>query len=43
MATKEKKQSWIKSLFAYAQEQKKKLVLSVVLSVISVSSGLMPF
>ena len=43
MATKEKKQSWIKSLFAYAQEQKKKLILSVVLSVISVSSGLMPF
>ena len=43
MATKEKKQSWIKSLFAYAQEQKKKLILSVILSVISVSSGLMPF
>lgn len=43
MATKEKKQSWIKSLFAYAQEQKKKLILSVALSVISVSSGLMPF
>ena len=43
MATKEKKQSWIKSLFAYAQEQKKKLILSVVLSVVSVSSGLIPF
>ncbi len=41
MKTQEK--SWVQSLFAYAQDQKKKLVLSVILSVISVSAGLAPF
>lgn len=40
---KEKKKSWMQSLFAYADGQKSKLVLSVILSVISVSSGLIPF
>lgn len=41
MKTEEK--SWMKSLFAYAEGEKKKLILSVVLSVISVSAGLAPF
>ena len=41
MKTQEK--SWVQSLFAYAQDQKKKLILSVILSVISVSAGLAPF
>ncbi len=41
MKTQEK--SWVQSLFAYAQDQKKKLILSVILSVISVSAGLVPF
>ena len=36
---KTKEQSWMKSLFAYAEDEKKKLVLSVVLSVVSVSAG----
>lgn len=39
----EKKKSWTQSLFRYAEGQKSKLVLSVILSVISVSSGLVPF
>ena len=38
-----KKKSWIKLLFAYADGEKKKMVLSVVLSVLSVTLGLIPF
>lgn len=38
-----KKSSWTKSLFAYAQGQQQKMILSVILSVISVSAGLIPF
>ena len=41
MKTKEK--SWIQSLFAYADGEKKKMLLSVVLSVVSVTAGLVPF
>ena len=41
MKTKEK--SWIQSLFAYAEGEKKKMLLSVILSVVSVSAGLVPF
>ncbi len=37
------KQSWTKSLFAYAKGEKKKMAVSVVLSVVSVISGLVPF
>ena len=37
------KKSWLQSLFAYAEGEKKKMFLSIVLSVISVSSGLVPF
>ena len=39
----QKKKSWIASLFAYAEGEKKKLALSVVLSVVSVILGLVPF
>ena len=39
---KEKKKSWMHSLFAYAQGEKK-LALSVILSVLSVLLGLAPF
>ena len=35
--------SWMRSLFAYAQGEKKKLVLSAVLPVLSVTLGLAPF
>lgn len=38
-----KKSSWTKSLFAYAKGQQQKMILSVILSVISVSAGLIPF
>lgn len=38
-----KKKSWMKSLFAYAGGEKKKLIVSVVLSVMSVVVGLVPF
>lgn len=38
-----KKSSWTKSLFAYAQGQQQKMILSVILSVVSVSAGLIPF
>ena len=38
-----KKKSWVNTLFAYAEGEKKKLVLSVVLSVVSVMLGLAPF
>ena len=41
MKTKEK--SWIQSLFAYAEGEKKKMLLSVLLSIVSVSAGLVPF
>ena len=37
------KKRWMRSLFAYAQGEKKKLVLSAVLSVLSVTLGLAPF
>ena len=37
------KQSWTKSHFAYAKGEKKPLAVSVVLSVVSVISGLVPF
>lgn len=39
----EKKKSWIKSLFAYANGEKEKLILSVILSVLSAILGLVPF
>ena len=38
-----KKSSWIATLFRYAEGQKAKLVISVILSVISVTSGIVPF
>lgn len=40
---KTKKKSFLSSLFAYAGSEKKKMILSVVLSVFSVMAGLMPF
>ncbi len=40
---KAQKKGWIQSLFAYAEGEKKKLLLSVVLSVVSVTAGLIPF
>ena len=40
---KPEKRSWTRALFAYAGGEKKKLVLSVVLSVLSVTLGLVPF
>lgn len=40
---KSEKKSWMKALFAYAQGEKKRLVWSVVLSVVSVVLGLAPF
>ena len=38
-----KKKSWTSALFAYAEGEKKQLVLSVILSVLSVILGLVPF
>ena len=38
-----KKKSWTGLLFAYAESEKKKMILSVILSVLSVSLGLIPF
>ena len=38
-----KKKSWIGALFAYADGEKGRLVLSVILSVLSVVLGLVPF
>lgn len=38
-----KKKSWMKLLFAYADSEKKKMILSVILSVLSVTLGLIPF
>ena len=40
---KSEKKSWMKSLFSYAQGEVKRLRLSVVLSVLSVLMGLVPF
>ena len=37
------KKSWTASLFAYTQGEKRKLILSVILSVLSVAAGLVPF
>ena len=38
-----KKKSWMHALFAYAKGEKRRLILSVVLSVLSVTLGLAPF
>ena len=38
-----KKKSWTSALFAYAEGEKRRLLLSVVLSVLSVMLGLVPF
>ncbi len=38
-----KKKSWLNALFAYAEGEKGKMALSVVLSVLSVMMGLVPF
>ena len=38
-----KKKSWTKSLFAYAQGEEKRMILSIILSVLSVILGLLPF
>ena len=40
---KPEKKSWMNALFAYAEGERKQLVLSVVLSVLSVMLGLVPF
>ena len=40
---KTEKKSWMKALFAYASGEKKRLALAVVLSVLSVVLGLVPF
>ena len=40
---KSEKKNWMKSLFAYASGEKKRLALSVLLSVLSVVLGLVPF
>ena len=40
---KSKKNSWTKSLFAYAEGEQKRLILSVLLSIFSVMLGLLPF
>ena len=40
---KTEKRSWINALFAYAEGEKKKMALSIVLSVLSVILGLAPF
>jgi len=39
----EKKKSWLSALFAYAEGEKKRMILSVILSVASVIMGLLPF
>ena len=38
-----KKKSWTSALFAYAEGEKSRLILSVILSVLSVMLGLVPF
>ena len=40
---KNEKKSWIRVLFAYAAGEKRRMYVSVVLSVLSVSAGLLPF
>ena len=40
---KSKNNSWTKSLFAYAEGEQKRLILSVLLSIFSVMLGLLPF
>ena len=40
---KKEKKSWLKTVFAYAGNEKAKTVISVVLSVVSVAAGLIPF
>ena len=37
------RKSWLQALFAYAESEKKRMLLSVVLSVLSVTLGLAPF
>lgn len=39
----EKKKSWLGALFGYASGQKEKLMISVVLSVFSITAGLIPY
>ena len=39
----EKKKSWRNALFAYAEGEKGRMAISVVLSVLSVAAGLVPF
>ncbi len=43
MKMEKEKSSWTATLFRYTEGQKAKLVISVILSVISVTSGLVPF
>ena len=43
MKMKKEKSSWTATLFRYADGQKEKLIISVILSVISVTSGLVPY
>lgn len=43
MKTESKKKSWLNALFAYAQSEKKRMYLSIILSVLSVAMGLLPF
>ncbi len=38
-----KKKSWTQLLFTYAESERKKMILSVILSVLSVTLGLAPF
>ncbi len=40
---KSEKKSWMKALFTYAEGEKKKMIISVILSVLSVTLGLVPF
>lgn len=40
---KSEKKSWMNALFTYAEGEKKKMVISVILSVLSVTLGLVPF
>lgn len=37
------KKSWMQAIFAYAEGEKKRMILSVILSVVSVMLGLVPF
>lgn len=38
-----KKDSWMKLIFKYAKDEKVKLVISTILSIISITTGLVPF